>query len=498
MPDPFVLAIDAGTTGVTALLVGADARVHATGYREFTQHYPHPGWVSHDAEEIWAATLAATEEALAAAGVGTHDVSAIGITNQRETTVVWERATSRPIANAIVWQCRRTAERCDELKAQGAEPTIRERTGLVADAYFSGTKVEWLLDNVAGARTAAEQGDLAFGTIDSWLIWKLTGGRTHVTDPSNASRTMLYDIRALDWSPEMLDLLNVPKAVLPEVRPSSGRFAETDPDAFLGARLPVSGVAGDQQAALFGQGCFTPGRSKNTYGTGSFLLMNTGATPPPAYEGLLATVAWTIDGRTDYALEGSIFVTGAALNWLRDGLGIIGDHAEAEPLASSVPDTGGVVFVPAFVGLGSPYWDPYARGTIVGLTRGTTKAHLVRAAIEAMAQQSQDVIEAMTHASGTTPTELRVDGGAVRMDLLCQLQADLSDIPVLRPVVRETTALGAALLAGLAEGVWDSFEALESAWGVDRRFEPQMDDGPRASARATWKSAVERSRGWES
>jgi glycerol kinase len=494
-----VLAIDAGTTGVTALIVGDDARIHATGYREFTQHFPKPGWVEHDADEIWDATLAAVEECLKSARLRAEDIAAIGITNQRETAVVWERATSKPIANAIVWQCRRTAGRCDELRAQGHEPRIRELTGLVSDAYFSGTKVEWLLDNVEGARARAERSaDLAFGTIDSWLVWKLTGGAVHATDPSNASRTMLYDIHRLEWSNELCNLLRVPTSVLPEVKPSSGRFGVTDPDSFLGASLPVSGIAGDQQAALFGQGCYEAGRSKNTYGTGSFLLLNSGEKPPPVEEGLLSTVAWTIDGRTHYALEGAIFVTGAALNWLRDGLGIIDDFAMAEPLASSVDDTDGVVFVPALTGLGSPYWDPYARGTIVGLTRGTQKEHVVRAAIEAMAHQSQDVLEAMAKATGSSPTELRVDGGAVRMDLLCRLQADISQIPVLRPVVRETTALGAAFLAGLAEGVWDGFDALERAWGLDRRFEPAMGADRLSAERERWHRAVERSRAWES
>jgi glycerol kinase len=488
-----VLSIDAGTTGVTVLLVGEDARVHASGYREFPQYFPQPGWVSHDAEEIWSATLSAAEDCLHAARARPDDVAAIGITNQRETTVVWDRATGVPIDKAIVWQCRRTAERCDALKAGGAEPLIRNKTGLVVDAYFSGTKVEWLLDNVEGARARADDGDLAFGTIDSWLIWKLTGGHEHVTDPSNASRTLLYDINDLAWSAELCALLRVPMSVLPELRASSGRFGQTDPDAFLGARLPVSGVAGDQQAALFGQGCFEAGRSKNTYGTGSFLLLNSGEARPALSEGLLSTVAWTVDGRTHYALEGSIFVTGAALNWLRDGLGVIAEFGEAEPLASSVPNSDGVVFVPALTGLGSPYWDPYARGTITGLTRGTTRAHLVRAAIEAMAQQSQDVIEAMAAASGAAPSELRVDGGAVRMDLLCQMQADVAGIPVLRPVVRETTAMGAAFLAGLAEGVWDSFEALEMSWGLDRRFDPRMSDDERVRSRERWRDAVERS-----
>jgi glycerol kinase len=489
------MAIDAGTTGITVLAVGEDARIHATGYREFPQYFPQAGWVEHDADEIWSATVDATNEVLKS--VARSDIVAIGITNQRETVVIWDRATSRPIGKAIVWQCRRTADRCEELRAQGAEPRIREVTGLVADAYFSGTKVEWLLDHVDGARARAEAGELAFGTIDSWLVWKLTGGKAHATDPSNASRTMLYDIRALDWSDEMCSMLRVPKAVLPDVRASSGRFGTSDPDACCGIAVPIAGIAGDQQAALFGQGCYEPGRSKNTYGTGSFLLLNAGSEPPPVREGFLSTVAWTIDGRTDYALEGAIFITGAALNWLRDGLGIIDDFADAEPLANSVPDTDGVAFVPAFVGLGSPYWDPYARGTIAGITRGTTRAHIVRAAIEAMAHQSEDVLGAMSTATGSAPTELRVDGGAVRMDLLCQLQADLSGIPVLRPVVRETTALGAAFLAGLAEGVWDGFASLESAWGLDKRFEPQLDGASRTVQRDRWRRAVERARAWD-
>ena len=477
----YVLSIDAGTTGITVLAVGEDARIHHTGYREFPQYFPQPGWVSHDADEIWTATVDAAADVLSQ--IDPADVVTIGITNQRETTVVWDRRTGEPIDKAIVWQCRRTAERCDELRAAGHEPRIRELTGLVLDAYFSGTKAEWLLERYTGS------GDLAFGTIDSWLLWKLTAGQVHATDPSNASRTMLFDIRQMAWSQELCDLLHVPMGMLPEVRPSSGRFGTGE---LCGITVPVSGIAGDQQAALFGQGCFQPGRSKNTYGTGSFLLMNAGNEAPAVEEGLLATVAWTIDGRTDYALEGAIFVTGAALNWLRDGLGLIDDFSQAEPLAMSVPDSGGVVFVPALTGLGSPYWDPYARGTIIGLTRGTTKAHIVRAAIEAMAHQSQDVIEAMERASGTPAKELRVDGGAVRMDLLCQMQADITQVPVIRPVVRETTALGAAFLAGLAEGVWDGLDALESAWGVDKTFEP----GPRTS-RDRWIKAIQRSRDWE-
>jgi glycerol kinase len=491
----YVLSIDAGTTGITVLAVGEDARIHATGYCEFPQYFPQPGWVEHDADEIWAATCEAAQDALAQIDRG--DLVAVGITNQRETVVIWERASGRPIARAIVWQCRRTAERCDELRTAGSEPRIRAVTGLVADAYFSGTKIEWMLDHVDGARTGAESGELAFGTIDSWLVWKLTGGKVHATDPSNASRTMVFDISELRWSDEMCSLLNVPKAILPDVRPSSGRFGTTDPDAFCGLSLPISGIAGDQQAALFGQGCYEPGRSKNTYGTGSFLLLNAGTSPPPVKEGFLSTVAWTCNGKTDYALEGAIFITGAALNWLRDGLGIIDDFSQAEPLATSVPDTDGVTFVPAFVGLGSPYWDPYARGTITGLTRGTTRAHLVRAAIEAMAQQSEDVLEAMGTALGSGPKELRVDGGATRMDLLCQMQADLSAIPVVRPLVRETTALGAAFLAGLAEGVWDGYASLEAAWGIEKRFEPVMGSANRAAHRERWRRAVERAKGWD-
>ncbi|MEX2394093.1 MAG: glycerol kinase GlpK, partial [Actinomycetota bacterium] len=476
-----------------AMVFAADGRITARAQREFPQHYPQPGWVEHDPELLWSSTVEVVCRALAESG----PLAAIGITNQRETVVIWNRATGEPIGNAIVWQCRRTAELCEELVEAGHEQTIRERTGLVVDAYFSGTKVAWLLDHTPGARERADRGELAFGTVDSWLVHKLTGGDVHATDPSNASRTMLYDIRTLGWSADLCSLLNVPMSVLPEVFASSGRFGTTSPDAFCGLSLPISGIAGDQQAALFGQGCFHPGRSKNTYGTGSFLLMNAGTTPPPPSEGLLSTVAWTIDGKTDYALEGAIFITGAALNWLRDGLGIIDDFSEAEPLASSVPDTDGVMLVPAFVGLGSPYWDPYARGTIVGITRGTTRAHLVRAAIEAMAHQSQDVIEAMAKAVGRDATELRVDGGAVQMDLLCQLQADISGIPVLRPIVRETTALGAAFLAGLAEGVWGSLNELDATWGLDKSFETTIDDASRAIRRDRWRRAVDRALAWE-
>jgi glycerol kinase len=486
-----VLGIDAGTTGVTALLVREDATVAARGYREFPQHFPHPGWVEHDPEDIWQATLAACRDALSDAALQPTDVSAIGITNQRETTVLWERDTLRPVHHAIVWQDRRTAARCDELRAD-IEPLVRETTGLVVDAYFSATKIEWLLRNVAGLRARAERGELAFGTVDAWVLAKLTGG-AHATDRSNASRTMLFDIRRREWSKELLDVFDVPPSLLPEVRPSSGRFGETLPSMFLDGRIPVSGIGGDQQAALFGQACFDAGMTKNTYGTGSFVLMNLGTSAPPTPDGLLITIACGAGDEIVYALEGSIFVTGAAIQWLRDGLRIVDHASETEPLAGSVPDTGGVYFVPALTGLGSPYWDPYARGTITGLTRGTTRAHLARATVEAMAYQTRDVVEAMATRARVRPVELRVDGGASVMDLLCQLQADQLGVPVRRPAVRETTALGAAFLAGLAEGVWSSTSEIASTWKLDASFEPRTPD---ATAYEGWLRAVERARGW--
>ena len=489
-----VLAIDAGTTGVTALVVGEDARVVAKGYREFPQHFPRPGWVEHDALQIWDATLAAVSEALGAAGVQARDLAAIGITNQRETTVIWDRATLTPIHHAIVWQDRRTAPRCDELRAE--EPRIRERTGLVLDAYFSATKIEWLLANVDGAAKRAESGELAFGTIDTWIVAMLTRGARHATDYSNASRTLLYDIYDRAWSKELLATFGVPVSLLPDVAPSSGRFGETDPDAFFGATVPVSGIAGDQQSALFGQACFEPGMTKNTYGTGSFVLMNTGEQAPPPPDGLLVTLAWGLGGKVIYALEGSIFVTGAAIQWLRDGLGIIKAASETGPLAESVPDTGGVYFVPALTGLGSPYWDPYARGTIVGLTRGTGRAHLARAAVEAMAYQTRDVVETMAREANVRLKELRVDGGAAVMDLLCRFQADQLGVVVRRPAFAETTGLGAAFLAGLAEGVWSSTEEIAKTWQLDAQFSPRMDAGERDRLYDGWKRAVERARDW--
>jgi glycerol kinase len=488
-----VLAIDAGTTGVTVMLVDGRGAVRGRGYREFPQSFPHPGWVEHDPEHWWAATLAAASEALR--GADAADVAAVGITNQRETTVVWERDTLRPVYPAIVWQDRRTAPLCEELAEEGWTDRVRDRTGLVIDPYFSGTKLSWLLENVDGVRPAAERGDLAFGTVDSYLIARLTGGRAHVTDHTNASRTMLFDIRKLDWDPELLDRLRITPALLPETRPSAGRFGTTDPGAFLGLSVPISGVAGDQQAALVGQACFSTGDAKNTYGTGSFVLLNTGTEAPHA-PGLLTTVAYSDDEGVRYALEGSIFVTGAALQWLRDGLGLIASAPEAGPLAESVPDTGGVYFVPALTGLGAPWWDPYARGTIVGVTRGTTRAHLVRAAVEAMAYQTRDAVDAMVEGSGVRVAELRVDGGASAMDVLLQLQADLLGVPVRRPAVAETTGLGAAFLAGLGAGVWSTKEEAAGAWTLDREFLPgDVDEADRRYG--GWRRAVERSLRWE-
>ncbi len=458
-----ILAMDAGTTGVTALVLDEGGTVLARGYREFPQYFPRPGWVEHEPDEIWVAVLTACADALAAAGTAPTGVTAVGITNQRETVVVWDRTTLRPLARAIVWQDRRTAADCDALREAGQAELIRDRTGLVIDAYFSGTKLAWLLRHDDGVRAAADRGTLAFGTVDSWVVARLTGGRVHATDPSNASRTMLFDITRGGWSDELCALLGVPPAVLPEVRPNAGAFGTTDPEAFFGAAVPITGVAGDQQAALFGQGCWRPGMSKNTYGTGSFVLLNTG-TQPAASQRLLTTVAWDLGDGLVYALEGSIFATGATVQWLRDGLGVIAAAAETGPLAASVPDTGDVYLVPAFAGLGAPHWDPYARGTLVGLTRGTTAAHLARAAVEAMAFQTRDVVDAMSVDAGVALDELRVDGGASAMDLLCQFQADVLGVPVARPTVSETTALGAGFLAGLGAGVWSSTAELASVW----------------------------------
>ncbi|MEO6571242.1 MAG: glycerol kinase GlpK [Ilumatobacteraceae bacterium] len=490
-PDTCVIAIDAGTTGVRSRAVFADARPTVAAYREFTQHYPTPGWVEHDAVEIWAAAVGTLNEVVAEVGVA--HVAAIGITNQRETVVAWNRTTGEPYGTAIVWQDRRTAARCEELTTDGHLDLVRSRTGLVLDPYFSGTKFEWLLTQ----RDIPVDDDLALGTIDAWLIWNLTGGVSHVTDVTNASRTMLYDIVERAWCPELCELLHVPMAALPEVRPSSGRFGVTSDRRGAPAGIPVSGVAGDQQAALFGQACFRPGMAKNTYGTGSFVLLNVGDTCPPPTEGMLTTIAWELsDGTVAYALEGAIFVTGAAIQWLRDGLDIIDDAAQAGPLAQSVPDSGGVFVVPAFTGLGSPWWDPYARGAIVGITRGTSRAHITRAVVESMAYQTRDVVDAMVAASGTPLHDLRVDGGASVMDFLLQMQADQLGVTVRRPVDQETTALGAAFLAGLAEGVWPDLDAIEAIWQLDATFEPEPDRTFTDLGHAQWLRAVARSRDW--
>ena len=491
-----VLALDQGTSGSTALLLDPDGRVLARGYAELPQYYPQPAWVEHDPEEIWATTGQAAQAALKTAGVSGAEVAAIGITNQRETTLLWERRSGAPVHRAIVWQCRRTAPMCERLRAEGHEPRVRERTGLVLDAYFSGTKIRWLLDHVVDARRRAECGELAFGTVDSWLLWKLTGGRVHATDVTNASRTLLLDLRRGDWDAEMLALLDVPSGVLPTIQPSSGVVGETADIGWLPSGIPIAGIAGDQQAALFGQACYEPGAAKNTYGTGCFLLLNTAEQPVVSHHGLVTTIAWRIQDRTTYALEGSVFIAGAVIQWLRDGLGVIGTAAESEALARSVTDTGGVYFVPAFVGLGAPYWDMHARGTIVGVTAGTTAAHLTRAALEAVAYQSRDVLDAMTADAGVVVRGLRVDGGAVANDFLCQFQADVLGLPVMRPAIIETTALGAAYLAGLGAGVWRSLPSLAERATVERTFLPVIDPALRSRRYEGWRRAVERARGW--
>jgi glycerol kinase len=496
MPPGFVLALDQGTTGSTALVVDGDGVVRARGYAEVPQHYPRPGWVEHDPDDLWTTVERAATQALAAAGLRGDDIAAIGVTNQRETTIVWDRATSAPIHRAIVWQCRRTAGVCDRLRAAGHEPTVRQRTGLVLDAYFSGTKIAWLLDHVPDARRRAARGQLAFGTVDSWLVWKLTRGRVHVTDVSNASRTLCLNLAAVEWDPTMCALLGVPREILPEIVDSSGPCGETADVGWLPRGIPITGLAGDQQAALFGQACFEPGAAKNTYGTGCFALVNTGHRPVISSHGLLTTIAWRIAGRTTYALEGAVFVAGTAVQWLRDGLGIIATAAETDALARSVADTGGVYFVPAFVGLGAPYWDQHARGAIVGLTRGTTRAHLVRAALEAIAFQSRDVLEAMAADAKATLGRLNVDGGAVANDFLCQFQADILEAAVDRPAVIETTGLGAAYLAGVGAGLWRSLDAVAERHAVERTFTPAMPAAERAQRYEQWKRAVERSRGW--
>jgi glycerol kinase len=490
----YILALDQGTTSSRAIIFDHQGAIVSVAQQEFRQIFPKPGWVEHDANEIWATQSNVAGEAILKAKLTANDIAAIGITNQRETTVVWERSTGKPIHNAIVWQDRRTASACDRLKSRGLANGIRRKTGLVVDAYFSGTKLQWILDHVPGARARAKAGELAFGTIDSWLVWNLTGGKVHITDASNASRTMLYNLHTGDWDDELLKLLNVPRSVLPEVRDSSEVYGET---SLFGAQIPIAGIAGDQQAALFGQVCARPGMVKNTYGTGCFMLMNTGTKPIASKNNLLTTVAWRIGGRTEYALEGSIFIAGAVVQWLRDGLGVIKSSGEVESLALQAPDNGGVYLVPAFAGLGAPHWDQYARGLVAGLTRGSTSAHLARAALESIAYQVSDVLQAMQADSKIKLKELRVDGGACANNLLMQFQADLLGVPVVRPRISETTALGAAYLAGLATGYWKDQKEIATQWQVDRKFLPAMKSARRTELFKGWTKALKRAKAWE-
>ena len=490
-----ILALDQGTTSSRAILFARDGRIRGVAQEEYAQHYPQPGWVEHEASDIWRTQLAVARRVLREHGIAASQIAAVGITNQRETSVLWDRASGEPLHRAIVWQDRRTARSCDALRAAGHGELFRQRTGLVVDAYFSGTKLKWLLDNVAGARARAERGELAFGTIDCWLAWKLSAGRVHVTDPSNAARTMLFDIRRCCWDEELLALLDIPPAVLPQVVDSSGVIATIASD-LLGAAVPLAGIAGDQQAATFGQACLAHGMAKNTYGTGCFLLLNTGHEAMDSRHRMLATIGWRLRDRTTYLLEGSVFMGGAVVQWLRDGLGMISRSGEIEALASSVPDSGGIYLVPAHTGLGAPYWDPYARGALLGMTRGTSRAHVARAALEAIAFQSAEVLSAMELDCGQPLRELRVDGGAAANNLLLQFQADLLGVPVVRPRITETTALGAAYLAGLAVGFWRDEAELAALWRAERRFEPAMSADQRAALLAGWRRAVERSRDW--
>ncbi len=492
----YILALDQGTTSSRAILFDHDGRLIAVAQREFEQIFPNAGWVEHRPDEIWSSQISVAIEALGKANLRPRDIAALGITNQRETTIVWDRKTGQAVSNAIVWQDRRTAGFCDRLKADGCEPMIQQRTGLVIDAYFSGSKIAWILDNVPGARSRAEAGKLAFGTVDSWLVWKLTDGQKHVTDASNASRTMLFNIHTGQWDAEILRLFNIPASLLPEVRSSSEVYGEASTSLGL-AHIPVGGIAGDQQAALFGQTCLSAGLTKNTYGTGCFMLQNTGEKAVASQNRLLTTVAWRLGGRTEYALEGSVFIGGAVVQWVRDGLGLVKSAAEIEDLAASVADNGGVYLVPAFAGLGAPHWDPYARGTIVGITRGTKAGHLARAALEGIAYQVADLLDAMHSDASIRLEELRVDGGAAGNNLLMQFQADLLGVPVVRPVVTETTALGAAYLAGLAVGFWKNSAEVAAQWRVERRFEPQMPEERVRELRGRWSRALDRARSWE-
>ncbi|MEN0660977.1 glycerol kinase GlpK [Caldifermentibacillus hisashii] len=488
--ENFILAIDQGTTSTRAILFNKKGEIVHVAQQEFTQIFPQPGWVEHNANEIWGSVLAVMATVLAEVNVKPEQIAGIGITNQRETAVVWDKETGNPIYNAIVWQSRQTAQICEELKAQGYDQLFREKTGLLIDAYFSGTKVKWILDHVEGAKEKAEQGKLLFGTIDTWLIWKLSGGRAHVTDYTNASRTLMYNIYELKWDDELLDILGVPKSMLPEVRPSSEIYANTIDYHFFGHQVPIAGVAGDQQAALFGQACYQEGMAKNTYGTGCFMLMNTGEKAVKSEHGLLTTIAWGLDGKVEYALEGSIFVAGSAIQWLRDGLRMFKEAKDSEAYAARVSSTDGVYMVPAFVGLGTPYWDSDVRGAVFGLTRGTSKEHFIRATLESLAYQTRDVLSAMEQDSGIALKTLRVDGGAVQNNFLMQFQSDILNVPVERPIVSETTALGAAYLAGLAVGYWESQEEIAKQWVIDKKFEPGMSDFEREKLYEGWKKAV--------
>lgn len=490
MAEKYIMALDQGTTSSRAILFDESGNIFHTAQQEFPQYFPKSGWVEHNPEEIWSSILSVIAGVLSEKNVSADQVAGIGITNQRETTVVWDKNTGEPVYNAIVWQSRQTAEICEELKAKGYNDLFREKTGLLIDAYFSGTKVKWILDTVEGAREKAEKGDLLFGTIDTWLIWKLSGGKVHVTDYTNASRTLMYNIHELKWDEELLDILGVPASMLPEVHPSSEVYGKTDAVHFFGQEVPIAGVAGDQQAALFGQACFEKGMVKNTYGTGCFMLMNTGETAVKSENGLLTTIAWGVDGKVTYALEGSIFVAGSAIQWLRDGLRMFRTAAESERYAEKVDSTEGVYVVPAFVGLGTPYWDSDVRGAVFGLTRGTQKEHFIRATLESLAYQTKDVLDAMEADSGISLKTLRVDGGAVANNFLMQFQSDLLNVPVERPSVSETTALGAAYLAGLAVGFWESTEAIAKHWNLDKQFNPEMEEDKREVLYTGWQKAV--------
>lgn len=492
---PYILALDQGTTSSRAILFDHDGKIIAVAQKEFEQIFPQPGWVEHRPEDIWSSQVSVAAEALSKAQARPRDIAGIGITNQRETTIVWDKTSGEPVGNAIVWQDRRTADICAALRDAGHEQVFRAKTGLLLDPYFSGTKIKWMLDHIPGARERADRGDLAFGTVDSWLVWKLTGNRLHITDATNASRTLLFNLHTGDWDDELLGILDIPRSMLPELRPSSEVYGHSSPDIFA-SPVPVAGIAGDQQAALFGQLCIRPGMVKNTYGTGCFMLLNTGDTPVPSENKLLTTVAWHVDGKMMYALEGSVFIAGAVVQWLRDGLGLIRSAPDIEALAASVPDNGGVYLTPAFTGLGAPHWDPHARGIIAGLTRGATAAHIARAALEGIAYQVADVLDAMTADAGLEATELRVDGGAAINNLLMQFQADILDVPIVRPQVLETTALGAAYLAGLAVGFWENLDALATQWCEDRRFRSEIDADRRKALREGWRKALDRSRGW--